>query len=91
MNSTVRERHGGVSKPLPQKARMNERIKVESSVLAAVTQIGKKTLVVEFNSGTSYKYRHIPEETRDAFMATSGSWGEAFNALIKPYPFKRLV
>ncbi len=68
-----------------------EAIKVQSSVLVSVKPVGKTSLDVELVSGKTYRYRSMPADVRATFLATSGSWGEAYNELVKPFTYRLLT
>jgi hypothetical protein len=63
---------------------MQNRIPVDSTVIAAVAYSAEATLDVEFTSGTRYRYFAVPAQLFEEFLAAD-SKGVFFNQRIKPY------
>lgn len=64
-------------------ARAAERVRVDSSVLTALTyDAAARTLDVEFRSGVIYRYLAVPQATYDELMRAS-SKGRYFNQRIR--------
>ena len=60
---------------------INERIPVDSAVIAAVSYAAHAALDIEFTSGTTYRYFAVPERVFHEFLAAE-SKGAFFNRRI---------
>jgi len=63
---------------------MHKRIRVDSSVIAAVAYSAEAALDIEFTSGASYRYFAVPARLFSEFL-TAESKGAFFNRRIRPH------
>jgi hypothetical protein len=65
---------------------INPRIRVDSTVIAAVAYSTEAALDIEFTSGATYRYFAVPAQLFQEFLAAE-SKGVFFNRRIRPcYP-----
>lgn len=63
---------------------MTEMISVDSSNIAAVGYTDNSELIVQFHSGTVYKYHGVPRQ-RFLGLLSASSTGKFLNSEIKPF------
>lgn len=62
---------------------INQRIRVDSTVIAAVAYSTEAALDIEFTSGATYRYFAVPAQLFQEFLAAE-SKGVFFNRRIRP-------